>query len=147
METSLSTYRLKRPMATPVADSLEGKTAALVSELMNASVSTHKLHLKITGPGSYAAHTALASFYEGLPGMVDSIAEGFQGARETLLDCSSEKSPKSLYSVEDCVNYMRELYTMVNELQTAMPYSEIVNDLDLIKSLINSTKYKLLFLQ
>jgi hypothetical protein len=42
---------------------------------------------------------------------------------------------------------MRELYTMIGDLQAVMPYTEIVNDLDLVKSLINSTKYKLLYLQ
>lgn len=146
METWSGTYKLKRP-AVNTEDPLSQKTAALVTELMNAAVSTHKLHLKVTGPGSFAVHTALGSFYEGLPGMADSIAEGFQGAHETLLNCSLEKSPRVLYSVEDCLNYMRELYMMVSDLQAAMPHTEIVNDLDLIKSLINSTKYKLLYLQ
>jgi len=28
-----------------------------------------------------------------------------------------------------------------------MPYSEIVNDIDMIKTLFNATKYKLLFLK
>jgi len=36
---------------------------------------------------------------------------------------------------------------MVNNLQSKIPFSEIVNDLDTIKSTINSIKYKLLFLQ
>jgi hypothetical protein len=36
---------------------------------------------------------------------------------------------------------------MVNKLQGMMPYSEIVNNLDLVKDSINSTKYKLLFLK
>ncbi len=34
-------------------------TAMLVQELMNASTSFHKLHLKVTGVGSYAQHKAL----------------------------------------------------------------------------------------
>ncbi len=36
---------------------------------------------------------------------------------------------------------------MVCKLQDKMPYSEIVNDLDTIKSTMNSAKYKLLFLK
>ena len=36
---------------------------------------------------------------------------------------------------------------MVNGLQAKMPYSEIVNDLDTIKSTINSARYKLTFLK
>jgi len=42
---------------------------------------------------------------------------------------------------------MRELYAIVNKLQGMMPYSEIVNNLDLVKDALNSTKYKLLFLK
>lgn len=140
-----ATYRLKRPVSAPV-DTLEHKTAYLVTELMNAAVSAHKLHLKVTGTGSYASHKALNELYDGLPDLADDVAEGFQGAREVLLECSTEKAPKVLNSVEDCVNYLRELNGMVSELQAIMPYSEIVNDLDNVKSLLNSTKYKLLFL-
>jgi hypothetical protein len=35
---------------------------------------------------------------------------------------------------------------MVTNLQSQIPYSEIVNDLDNIKSTLNSAKYKLKFL-
>lgn len=142
----LENYKIKRPLTAPKTG-VEYKTAHLVIELMNAAVATHKLHLKVSGPGSYASHTALNGFYDALPGLADSVAEGFQGAHETLLDCSMEMSPKVLNSVEECVTYLRDLSKMVSELQTQMPYSEVVNDLDNIKSLINATKYKLLFLK
>lgn len=147
METSTGTYKLQRPVAAPVTDSLSSQTAAVVVELMNATIATHKLHLKVSGAGAYAAHMALGGFYGELPALVDGIAEGFQGVHETILDLSAEKAPKALNSVEECVNYLRELYTMVADLQAVMPHSEIVNDLDVIKSLINTTKYKLLYLQ
>ena len=62
--------------------SLETSTAACVSELMNAATSFHKLHLKITGLGSYAGHKALNEIYDALPGHADDLAEGFQGASE-----------------------------------------------------------------
>jgi hypothetical protein len=39
------------------------------------------------------------------------------------------------------------MHEMVSNLQAKVPYSEIVNDLDTIKSTINSGKYKLLFLR
>ena len=44
-----------------VGGSIEQTTAACVSELMNAGTSFHKLHLKVTGVGSFAAHKALNS--------------------------------------------------------------------------------------
>ena len=38
------------------------------------------------------------------------------------------------------------MYEEVSELQSEMPYSEIVNNLDLVKDSINKAKYKLIFL-
>jgi DNA-binding ferritin-like protein len=132
--------------SAPATGSVDSMTAACVSELMNAATSMHKLHLKVTGVGSYAAHKALNELYDALPGHADDLAEGYQGAAEKLLSYT-DVAPRSLNSVEDGLNYIRDMYTMVNSLQAKMPYSEIVNDLDTIKSTLNSIKYKLLFLK
>ena len=146
-------YKLKKPMATSTQASYSSDASltdiavgACVSELMNAVVSFHKLHLKITGEGSYAAHKALNELYDSLPDLVDSIAEGYQGASEKLLKCT-EILPKSLYSKEEAVSYIRELSSMITDVQGKVPYSEVVNDLDNVKSILNTAKYKLLFLQ
>ena len=126
--------------------SLETSTAACVSELMNAATSFHKLHLKITGLGSYAGHKALNEIYDALPGHADDLAEGFQGAAEKLLEYT-DSAPRVLASVPEAIAYLRELKSMVNSLQSKMPYSEIVNELDNVKSSLNSTLYKLNFLK
>jgi len=132
--------------SAPATGSVDSMTAACVSELMNAATSMHKLHLKVTGTGSFAAHKALNELYDALPGHADDLAEGYQGAAEVLLSYT-DVAPRSLNSVEDGLNYIRDMYKMVNGLQAKMPYSEIVNDLDTIKSTLNSIKYKLLFLK
>ena len=132
--------------SAPSTGSVESMTAACVSELMNAATSFHKLHLRVTGIGSYAAHKALNDLYDALPGHADDLAEGFQGASEKLLECA-DVAPRKVDSVEQAVNYLRELHNMVTNLQSKMPYSEIVNDLDTIKSTIDSAKYKLIFLK
>lgn len=146
---------LKRPVtastpsasySAPSTGSIDSMTAACVSELMNAATSFHKLHLKVTGTGSFAAHKALNDLYDALPGHADDLAEGYQGAAERILEYT-ESSPRVLPSVTEGLSYIRDLITMVTELQAEMPYSEIVNDLDLVKSTLNSTKYKLLFLK
>lgn len=121
-------------------------TAACATELMNAATSFHKLHLKVKGAGSYAAHKALNELYDALPDHADTLIEGYQGASEKLLDYK-EAAPKTLNTVEEGLAYLREMYDMVNALQAKMPYSEIVNELDTVKSTLNSTKYKLLFLK
>ena len=139
--------KLQRPSSYPTAgSSLESKTAACVSEFMNAGTSLHKLHLKVTSMGSFAAHKALNEIYDAFPGHADDLAEGFQGAAEKLLEYQ-DVAPRVLNSVQDGLAYLRDLTQMVNSLQAVMPYSEIVNDLDNAKSSINSAKYKLLFLK
>jgi DNA-binding ferritin-like protein len=132
--------------AAPTGGNVDSLTSACVTELMNAAQSFHKLHLKITGTGSYAAHKALNELYDALPGHADDLAEGFQGATEKLLSYT-DVAPRKLDSVTDAVDYLKDMCDMVCKLQDKMPYSEIVNDLDTIKSTMNSAKYKLLFLK
>jgi hypothetical protein len=126
--------------------SLDNMVAACAMELMNARNSFHKLHLKVKGEGSYAAHIAIGDFYDGLPGQADTLVEGYQGVSEKLLTIK-DVAPRTLDTVADGVSYLRDLYAMINKLQGMLPYSEIVNNLDLVKDSINSTKYKLLFLK
>lgn len=143
---------LKRPTQTSMqkptttGHNCETHTAMVVAEFMNAATSFHKLHLKVNGMGSYAAHKALNELYDAMPGHADDLAEGYQGAAECLLTYA-DSAPKPLNTVEEALAYCNELKDMINGLQTMMPYSEIVNDLDTAKSTINSIKYKLLFLK
>jgi DNA-binding ferritin-like protein len=132
--------------SAPSSGSIDSMTAACVSELMNAATSFHKLHLKVTGMGSFAAHKALNELYDALPDHADDLAEGYQGASEKLLDYS-EIAPKTLSSVAEAISYIRDMVNMVSNLQSKMPYSEIVNELDNVKSTLNSAKYKLNFLK
>jgi DNA-binding ferritin-like protein len=122
------------------------ETTVCICELINASISFHKLHLKVNGVGAYATHMALGPLYEELPDLVDTITEAYQGAAERILvlpDCC----PRSLNSVEEAIVYIREIYDMICALQDIMCFSEINNELDNIKRLLSSTKYKLLFLK
>jgi hypothetical protein len=139
-----------KPKPTPDAgvggSSLDTMTAACATEMMNAATSFHRLHLKVTGDGSYAAHKALNTFYDGLHGHADTLIEGYQGATEKLLNYTNMPI-RTLDTVADGVAYLRDMYNSINKLQGMMPYSEIVNNLDLVKDAINSTKYKLLFLK
>ena len=132
--------------SAPAGGSIDTMTAACVSELMNASTSFHKLHLKVTGVGSFAAHKALNDLYDALVDHADNLAEGYQGAAEILLTYN-EVPNKTLNTVEDGLDYIRMLIDMVTGLQSKMPYSEIVNELDTVKSSLNSAKYKLKFLK
>ena len=132
--------------SAPSGESVDSMVAACVSELMNAATSFHKLHLKVQGAGAFAAHKALNELYDALPGHADDLAEGYQGAAERILEYS-EVAPRTLASPTEGLSYIRDLVTMVTSLQSKMPYSEIVNELDTVKSTLNSAKYKLKFLK
>ncbi len=132
--------------APAVGGGCDAMTAACVTELMNAATSFHKLHLKVSGTGSYAAHKALNELYDAMPGHADDLAEGYQGASSKLLTYT-DVAPRKLDTVADAISYLNDITAMVNSLQAKMPYSEIVNDLDTIKSTINSGRYKLTFLK
>ena len=131
-----------KPQPTPDAgvggSSLDTMTAACATEMMNAAISFHRLHLKVTGDGSYAAHKALGEFYEGLHGHADTLVEGYQGIAEKLLKYT-DMPIRTLDTTADAVGYLRDLYNTINKLQGMMPYSEIVNNLDLVKDSINYT--------
>ena len=122
------------------------KMEALMSDLLESVTVLHKAHLKVTGEGSYAVHKAMGEFYEEIGGLADGLIEGYQGLTESLLDLGPGESP-SFKTAKDCVSYLNDIYKKVDAVQAVCTYSEINNDLDNVKSLINSTKYKLIFLK
>ena len=147
----MADYKVTRPLkntsdATMKGMSLEACVASCVLEFMNAGNSFHQLHLKVSGSGAYAAHKALNELYDAMPDHADDLAEGFQGAAEKLL-VYEESAPRALANVAEGLAYIRDLVSMVSALQAKMPYSEIVNELDTVKSTLNSAKYKLTFLK
>lgn len=116
---------------------------ALIAELLHGATKTHMTHLKTT---SFSAHMALNDFYDALPDLVDAVAEQYQGATEELLDYPTvEVVPIS--TPENAIEYLRKLHGAITRVQDTCEYSEIINELDVIKSLIDSTKYKLIFLK
>ena len=117
----------------------------LVGTFLAARTAFHKLHLNVSGAGSYAAHVALGDFYTGIGDFADAIAESYQGVTMTLLKQVSVEAP-ILKSVPEAIGYLNTLYASITEMQSACTYSEINNELDNVKSLINSTRYKLTFL-
>lgn len=126
------------------SESLCTEVAEVVTCLMNASISLHKLHLKVTGQGSYAAHNALSG-YDKFHDFSDDLAEGFQGAYGELLKYE-ECAPDTLNSVKEAIGFLRDLKVEITDLQAKLPYSEIINQLDLVKEHCNGMIYKLMFL-
>ncbi len=124
---------------------LQTEVAEVANELLNAAVSFHKLHLKVTGQGSFAQHKGLNEIYDSLPESGDDLVEQYQGAAEKIITIP-DKVPKTLSTIKEGIAYANELKQMITNLQSKLPYSEIINSLDETKATLNSLKYKLLFL-
>jgi DNA-binding ferritin-like protein len=150
MEQPASIFRRTIPRPTSgglTASEDSNPIVKLVFELLNGVTKVHINHLRVNGPGAFAAHTAMGVFYDEVGDLADSIAEQYQGVTEKIISYPTTAELPTMSTAEDCLSYMRTLYDMVNEAQDYCTYSEIDNTLDEVKSLINSTKYKLLFLK
>ena len=99
----------------------------------------HREHLRTT---SYAQHMALASFYEGIVGLADSIAEAYQGRHGIIesIPMLTETSGGNIVDILEkqlaAVEKLR--YTAVSKDDTA-----IQNLIDSVVELYLSTLYKL----
>jgi DNA-binding ferritin-like protein len=146
MEQNRMLKRSDDASSTTSINSGKANMGKLVADFLEAVTVVHKAHLKITGDGSFAAHTAMGTFYDEIGDLADGIAEAYQGLTEKLLEIGAGEV-KTFSTAKDCVKYLNELYAKVDAAQAACTYSEINNELDNVKTLINSTKYKLIFLK
>lgn len=120
--------------------------ASLIGNMFASTSAAHMLHLKVTGQGSYAQHKALNEYYDEVPEILDSIAEEYQGHHLRLLEPESI-APPALKTVQEFVSHLDSLYIIIDEAQQVTMCSSLKNTLDEAKSLINTTKYKLHFLE
>lgn len=124
----------------------EKAVGEFIGTLLHAGTLAHILHLQATGPGSYAAHTALGSFYAEIIDLADGLAENIQGATDQLIT-GYPSAFASLDQKTAALDYLVALREYVRENRGNLPQdSEIQNDVDTCASLINSTVYKLRFL-
>jgi len=56
----------------------------LVGTMFLAREYAHRAHLRVTGPGSFAKHSALGEFYIAIIDNADSITEAYQGRHDII---------------------------------------------------------------
>lgn len=113
----------------------------LVGTLFLAREYAHRAHLQVTGPGSFAKHSALGEFYTGIIDIADSLTEAYQGRHDIIdipyLDMIDEADPvKALEQLLDDVEKIR--YDAVDKKDTALQ-----NIIDEAVAQFLSTLYKL----
>lgn len=113
----------------------------LVATMFLAREYAHRAHLRVTGPGSFAAHSALGEFYNEIIDNADSITEAYQG-RHGIIEIPYLPMPKQedyvavLETLLDDIEKLR--YDAVDKKDTA-----IQNLIDTAVETFLSTLYKL----
>ena len=113
----------------------------LVATMFVAREYAHRAHLRVTGPGSFAAHSALGEFYNEIIDNADSITEAYQG-RHGIIEIPYLPMPKQedyvavLETLLDDIEKLR--YDAVDKKDTA-----IQNLIDTAVETFLSTLYKL----
>jgi hypothetical protein len=110
--------------------------------LLHSVTNAHILHFQSL---SYSQHMALGAYYDEVSDLVDGFVEAFQGKYGLLTKYQSD------YQLPDNnpVTYLTYLKEEVATLRRASGFpqdSELQNEVDTIANLINSTLYKLRFL-
>jgi hypothetical protein len=109
-------------------------------KLLHAATNGHILHLQTK---SYSEHKAMQKYYEQLPDLVDSIIEQWQGAYQTIVEYPNNYNPPlsdALTEVYEIRDFLAKNRSVVGD------YSSIQNEVDALMSLLDSTVYKLTFL-
>ena len=117
------------------------KMSEFILVCLHEVTNAHLLHLKSR---SYAQHMALATFYEELADLADTVAESFQGKYERIMEYPNLYIPPE----DDPEEELESFSEYVEETRVLLPQdSEIQNAIDEIQELVNSTIYKLKFLR
>ena len=109
--------------------------------LLHSAVVTHMMHWATR---SYAAHKALEIYYTGIPELIDTIVESYQGKFGLIGDMPMTFTT---VPVDDALTYMDILKQFVETSRIMLPDdSEIQNEIDNVASLIDGVLYQIRFL-
>ena len=116
------------------------EVSEFVAALLHSSTVTHFMHW---ATNSYAQHIALGEYYDQIIELTDQFAEAYMGKYEQL-----KKFPKDFHTSEEPEKYLVGIQSFVAEARKHLPQdTELQNIVDEIADLINTTIYKLKFLE
>lgn len=115
------------------------KCALFAATLLHSATNTHFFHWMTD---SFSKHMALGEYYEEIVGLVDEFVEAYMGKYEKIT-----QFPSVYHQPKEPVSYINSLIRFVEDARKDLPqYSELQNLIDEIADLLNSTAYKLRFL-
>jgi len=120
----------------------------LASILFHSRTQAHVFHLGVNGPGSFAAHTALGTYYDEIVDLVDGLVESYQG-KYGLIKFKPVLGLDNNCDIMNIIRYFEKLIAIVGTLRQGpgLQDSFIQNEIDNVAKLLYSTRYKLVNLQ
>lgn len=114
--------------------------AEFFSLILNSITQVHIFHFQTK---SYSQHKALGSYYEDVTDLIDGLIECYQGKYGivTNYSCMPYKD------IGNPIEYFEKLHSTAEDAASLFSDSDLLNQLDEIKSLIKKTLYKLKNLQ
>ena len=130
----------------PLLEQKENKSVdfvEMVSLILHSRTQVHTLHLQTK---SFAEHSALNGYYDGIGDLVDGIIESYQGKYD-IIEGYKSYDIVNYKSTEATIKYLKDLDGKVQKLRGCCKDTYIQNQIDNVNELINSTLYKLRFLK
>jgi len=120
----------------------------IASMFFHSRTQAHVFHLRVKGPGAFAAHSALNTYYDEIVGIIDGLVESYQG-KYGIIEFKEVNNLDNDASFENIIKYFTNLCTFLEKERqdTKLQDSWIQNQIDNISQLLYSTKYKLINLQ
>jgi hypothetical protein len=118
----------------------------LIATLFLSREFAHRRHLLVTGPGSFAAHTALNSFYDDIIDRADAIAEAYQGRYGLMKEIPYLPGPRGQKTISETADVLAAQLDEVEQARySAVPKSDtaIQNLIDEAVTTYLSVIYKL----
>ena len=118
--------------------------ASLVSLLFASRTQAHIFHFQTS---SFSAHKTLDDYYSEIINLVDGLVESYQGKYGIITDYTAASKITESATISQMITYFSELSDLIDTLRKQIPQDTYIqNQLDEIEQLIDSTLYKLKFL-
>jgi len=120
----------------------------IASMFFHSRTQAHVFHLRVKGPGAYAAHKALQDYYDGIVDLIDGLVESYQG-KYGLIEFKNVSNIDNNAEADNIISYFKNLCIFLEKERQdeKLKDSWIQNQIDNVCELLNSTLYKLTNLQ
>lgn len=115
----------------------------MVSHLLHSRNQAHVFHLQTE---SFAEHMAFQGYYDGIVALVDGLVESYQG-KNGIIKKYTSFSLNNYEGNKESINYFKALQKNVESLSSDIKDTYLLNQIDTITELIQSTIYKLSYLK